>query len=177
MNSLYFKFFAASDATDKLGITWQEILFHAVALLALVIFLWIILFKPVKKMIHERREKTDEVFKANQQLKADSDRLKIETDELLAKAKQDAIVLATQASASAEEKARQIVEKAEQQATAILSIAHKESLVEQTRMKNQFEEKVADIVIELVSKVIGRELVEKDNDKFIAECLKEWEDN
>lgn len=180
MNTSYLKFFVAASeggVWGTLGVTWQELVFHAISLVVLVVVLRILFYKPVMKIISDRREKTDNVFKANQELQDESTRLKTETEEMLAKSKQDALMLVAQANATAEEKGRAIVEKAEQQAAAILKIAHQESMVEQTRMKNEFEEKVADIVIELVSKVIGRELVEKDNDKFIKECLKEWEDS
>ncbi|MDR1138546.1 MAG: hypothetical protein LBK70_01575 [Clostridiales bacterium] len=167
--------FVAVTVFDNLGLTWQELIFHAITLLVLVLFLWLLLYKPTKKMIGEKRAKAEEVFKINQKLKSEAEQTKAETENLLFKAKQDAMTIATMATANAEEKAKQIIQDAEQQATAIINIAHKESMVEITRMENEFRDNAADIVIDLVGKIISRELKTEDNEKFIADCLDEWE--
>ncbi|MCL1945037.1 MAG: ATP synthase F0 subunit B [Firmicutes bacterium] len=179
MNIIFLQTFIATNDSlpNKLGISWQEILFHAISLVVLVAVLWFLLYKPVKKIIAERRAKLDEVFLTNQKLKAESEKLKVETEELLIKAKQDALSVATQATVNAEEKAKLILQQAEQKAAAIVSIAHKESMVEVTRMQNELKENAADMIINLAGKLIGKEITSTDNEKFIEECLSSWEDS
>ena len=48
---------AFSDMRDRMGITWSSILLHLIALVILTVGLYLLLFKPVKKMIRERQER------------------------------------------------------------------------------------------------------------------------
>ncbi|MDR3021289.1 MAG: ATP synthase F0 subunit B [Clostridiales bacterium] len=164
-----------SNVFEQLGLTWQEVIFHAISLCLLAVVLWYLLYKPVKKMIQERKTKIQEVFEKNQKLQQEANSSKREYEQLLMQAREEATIVAQEATAKAQESVKSILEEAEKKAEAIVGVAHKETVVEFTRMQNEFKEKAADIIIDIASKIVEREVNEKDNKKFIEECLKEWD--
>jgi F-type H+-transporting ATPase subunit b len=173
----YIQFIAADSILERLGLSWEELLFHAIALIVLVAFLWLLMYRPVKRMVKQRRETIQEVFEKNQKLQQEAADTKKEYDKLLAKAKEEVALVASEATAKAHEKAKSIISEAEKQSLAIVSVAHKETQIERTQMQNEFKDQVADIVIDLAGKVIEREVASKDHAKFIKEALDQWEGN
>jgi F-type H+-transporting ATPase subunit b len=160
---------------DQLGLTVQEVLFHAISLIVLVLALWVLLYRPIRKIIAERRQKIAEVFETNENLLKQAENTNLHYQQLLSDAKLEAAKVAAEASQKATEKARTIIEEAEKKSAAIISVAHKETVVEMTRMHNDFKERAADMVIEVASRVIEREVTVKDNKQFIQDCLDAWE--
>lgn len=170
--------FAAEEggsAIEKLGLSWEEVLFHAISLVVLVAFMWWLLYKPVKKIIKERQDKIKEVFENNQKLQQEASDAKVLYETMLAKAKEEAAAVAQEAIASANDKSKQVLVKAEMDAQSIVSVAHKETEIERTQMQNEFKEQSTDIIVTLASKIIEREINAQDHKKFVEEALKEWE--
>lgn len=61
---------------EKLGLGGWDILFHAVNLVILIVALYFLLFKPVKKIIAGHRQKLDEIYKENRRMHEETEELK-----------------------------------------------------------------------------------------------------
>ena len=68
-------------------IEWESIVSHLIALLILTIGLYILLFRPVKRMIQERQEKIKKIEKENADLNAEVKHMKDSTSTVLSEAK------------------------------------------------------------------------------------------
>lgn len=162
---------------ESLGLGWWEILFHTVNLIILVVALWFLLFKPIKKMIRNHKEKLDDVFQKNKKLEEETAKIKNEYSELMEDAKKEAVKISLEAAENAKRKSDETIENANKQAQNIIEEAKRETRVEQERLKSDFKDTVGKLSVEIAEKVLEREVSEDDNRDIIDRCLKEWEDD
>lgn len=155
----------------ELGLGGWEILFHAINLVLLIVALYFLLYKPVKKIIAGHRKKLDDIYQENKRIQEESETLKNEIDDL----KQQALQESAQISARALRRSQEIVEDAQKRADAILESAQKEALVERQRMQRELHDSVGHIAVEIAEKILEREVNEEDNRRIIDESLSEWE--
>ena len=74
------------EILQKLGLGGWEILFHIVNLALLIVALYFLLYKPVKKIIAGHRKKLDDIYAENKRLQEEADDLKNAYDEMKQKA-------------------------------------------------------------------------------------------
>ncbi|MCL2599003.1 MAG: ATP synthase F0 subunit B [Firmicutes bacterium] len=160
---------------EALGLTWQSMVFHAVTLVILIVVLWWALYKPIKKIMEDRQAKLKEVGDLIPRLKEEAEQTKLEYEKLLEDTKAEAARVALESETTAKAKAASLIEDARLKSEVLMVNAHKECMVEKTRVMNDFKEKAVDLVIDISSKVIEREVSARDNKKYIDECLTKWE--
>lgn len=163
------------DILEKLGLSWMSVLFHVLNLLILIAALYYLLYKPVRKMIADHRQKLDSVFEENRRLNAEAAEMKHEYEAKTAAMRDELGKVAEEAAKSAQAKADETLAAARAQAKTIVENARKEAVAENQRMKNEYQEKVSALAIAMAERVLEREVSEDDNRKIIDECLKEWE--
>lgn len=163
------------EILKQLGLGWQDILFHAINLIILVVALYFILYKPVKKMVANHKAKLDDVFKENQKLNAEAHEIKHKNDQILAQVKQEAAKVTEDAIIKAEERSVQVIADAKQKANNILETAKKEAIAEKQRLKTDFRESTSKLAIDIAEKLLEREVTEKDNALIIDKCLSDWD--
>lgn len=160
---------------EKLGITWQGMLFHLIALVVLIVALTLLLYNPIKKMIKGHNDKLKNIFEDNDKLNAESAEMKQKYEVMVSEVKQEAMRVSAEATAKAQVRADEIIAEAENNASNILESAKVESLSYKERLKNEFKSSVSKMSVEIAGKVLEREVSEKDNKKIIDACLTEWE--
>ena len=163
------------DILEKLGLSWMSVLFHVLNLLILIAALYYLLYKPVRKMIADHRQKLDSVYEGNRRLNAEAADMKHECEAETAAMRDELGKVAEEAAKSAQAKADETLSAARAQAKTIVENARKEAVAENQRMKNEYQEKVSALAIAMAERVLEREVSEDDNRKIIDECLKEWE--
>ncbi len=156
---------------EKLGLGGWDILFHAVNLVILIVALYFLLFKPVKKIIAGHRQKLDEIYKENRRMHEETEELKNSYDEM----KQNALAESARISEKAARRSGEIIEEAQRKADAIVENAQKEAVAERHRIKNELHDSVGHIAVEIAGKILEREVSEEDNRRIIDESLSEWE--
>lgn len=161
------------EILEKLGLGGWEILFHAVNLAILIVALYFLLYKPVKKIIANHRNKLEDIRKENARLREETETFKERCDGM----KQKALEESAQISRRAAQRGAEIVEEAQNKAAAILENARKEALTERNRMQHELHDSVGHIAVEIAEKILEREVNEKDNRKIIDESLSEWEND
>jgi len=124
--------------------------------------------------MHDRNQKLREVSDLIPKLKEEAEQTKVEYEKLLEDTKAEAARVAQESETTAKAKSANIIEDARLKSEVLLANAHKECMVEKTRVMNDFKEKAVELVIDISSKVIEREVSEKDNKKYIDECLAKW---
>ena len=160
------------EILEKLGLGGWEILFHAVNLAILIVALYFLLYKPVKKIIANHRNKLENIRKENARLREETETFKERCDGMKQKALESA-----QISRRAAERGAEIIEEAQNKADAILENARKEALTERNRMQHELHDSVGHIAVEIAEKILEREVSEEDNRKLIDESLSEWEND
>ncbi len=165
---------ALTDMFDQMGITWSSIVLHLINLVILTVGLYLLLFKPVKKMIRERQEKVKKIEKENADLNEEVKELKNSTQQVLSEAKKEAAAIHENAVKVANQKAGDIMGDAKARAKALIERTETEMDEERKKLQSDVEKQIADVSLAVAEKVIGRDISKADNRRLIEESLKEW---
>lgn len=169
-------FISAESIFERLGISWTSMLFHLVNIVILVVALYFLLYKPVKKIIYNHRQKLKDIFEENKKLNEDALEMQHKYEGLMEDAKQEAMRVSAAAAEKAQEKSDEIIRHAQAQAENIISGAKKDAEASKIRLKNEFRDSVSKAAVDIAGKVLEREVSEKDNKDIIDACLKEWDE-
>lgn len=112
-----------SDLLAVFGVNWKLLLAQGINFALLLSILTYFLYKPILKMIDERREKIAEGVRTAEDAKNQLALAKTQSDKIVGDASKEAENLAKAARARAEEKGAEIVKSAEAQAQGVLSDA------------------------------------------------------
>ena len=122
-------------------------------MIQLVIFKKLLL-NPVKKVIAERKAKADSQI-------ADAQKLRTEANEIVANAQKTATA-----------RGEEIVGEARAQAAALKQKAEADIAQERKKAVNEVKDEIGGIAMEIASKVVEREISEKDHKDLIDEFIK-----
>ena len=102
------------------GISWQLLLIQAINFAVLLIVLTYLLYKPILRIIDERREKIAEGVRIAEAATRRLDEAKVEGDGIVGTAAREAEQLVASARTRADEKGSQIMKEAEARAADVL---------------------------------------------------------
>ena len=159
---------------DALGFDWQSIVAHLIALIILTVGLYLLLFKPVKKMIKERQEKIRKIEQENNDLNEEVKSMKSSTEVVLNEAKKQASVIHDNAVRVANQKADEIVSSARKEAKDLVERTEREMEEERTKLQSEIKKQISDVSIAVAEKVLARDLTPQDNKKLIEDCIEQW---
>mgnify|MGYP005855716887 CR=1 FL=1 len=159
------------EILSSLGIDPAVMLAQAVNFFVLLALLTFLVYRPVLKLLDERKER---IAKAEEHAQLDEDKL-ARAEELtqkeLKKAQEKAheIIAASKESASAQ--ADEIVENAKLKVGKIVEEGRAVIAKERDDAARQIQNEVGKIVILATEKLLSRELNEKDQSKFVADAI------
>lgn len=110
-----------SELFAAFGINWKLLLVQALNFGVLLLVLWYFLYRPVLKLIDDRREKIAEGVRTAEAASRRLDEARQEGDQLIGSASREAEGIVAEARNRAEVKASEIVHGAETQAQAALA--------------------------------------------------------
>ncbi|GHU99810.1 hypothetical protein FACS1894211_05890 [Clostridia bacterium] len=162
------------DIIAKFGIQWPTILYVLGNTVLLVVGLYFLLVKPVKKLMAQRKAKAEEVFKENERLNQEVTDTRLKYEKLTADAAERIDTMMKESQKTAENRAADIVEEAKREAREILTESKKEADAERLRLERHFKTEIASLAVDVAAKVLEREVGEKDNAKLVDEVLGKW---
>lgn len=152
---------------DVISINIWQIIISLLNLLILFLILKRFLFKPVKKILAERKAQVDNIYdeanKANEKAKANEK----EYADKLSHVKDEATAILRSARENAELSGHEIVQEAHNKANAILRKANSEIEQERKKAINEIKDEISEISINIAEQVVGREIDEKDHSELI----------
>ena len=132
-----------------------NLIFTVINILVLFGGLWLVLFKPVKKILRERQEEADREYDTAKQKQADADATKEKYDASLAEIDQTRKDTLDEARKKADEEYQRIIGHAEVQAKDITDRATTEAENQKKKILKSANEQIADMVVEAAGKVAG----------------------
>ena len=152
-----------------------SILLHVVNAAILLVALYFLLYKPVRKYMNARSagvaKELQDVLDAQEQLRLEQNKAQ---DEIQAARKQAADVVA-QSVAQAQEQAQQILEDAHSDADMAIKRARTESEFMRKNARNEMRDEVANLSVILAGKILQREVKQDDHAKLVDDFLKKVE--
>ena len=130
------------------------------------------LLTPVKKVIAERKAKADSEIADAQKLRTEAEAMKAEYEQNLQNARTEANQIVAAAQKTAAARSEEIVGEARAQAAALKQKAEADIAQERKKAVNEVKDEIGGIAMEIASKVVEREISEKDHKDLIDEFIK-----
>ncbi len=150
-----------------LNIDWQQILLHLLNFVILFAGLWLLLYKPVRKFMNERRQKYEKMDADAQKKTAEAEESRAEYERKLAEA--DAEIEQKRADARKELDRYETMRKnaAEEEASSIVAAARESAAREKERALSDARGEIAGLVTEATEKLVLKESASEAYDSFL----------
>ena len=155
---------------------WQIV----VSLLNLVILFLIVkkfLYKPVSKMLSDRRELLESQKQEAEKSLAQANATKAELEQRLENAHREAEDILAKATLDAERRRDKIDEQARKDAQDIIRQAKNEAELEKSRVQGEIKEQIVDVSLALSEKLIEREIKAEDHHSLIESFISQIGDD
>ncbi len=130
------------------------------------------LLKPIKQVIADRKAKADSEIADAQKLRTEAEAMKAEYEQNLQNARTEANQIVATAQKTATARSEEIVGEARAQAAALKQKAEVDIAQERKKAVNEVKDEIGGIAMEIASKVVEREISEKDHKDLIDEFIK-----
>lgn len=150
-----------------IGIDFWTALFTLLNFLAVFFvgkkFLW----GPVMKIITDRQKEIDDMYTSAGEAQEQANAMRDEYQQKLSAAQQTSERLVKEATLRGQAKEEEIIQKANEEASAILSKAAADIAMEKKKAINDAKDEIAGLSLAIAGKVVERELTSADQQKLI----------
>ena len=155
------------QSLEVISVNIWQILISLCNLLLLFLILKRFLYKPVKRMLDERKAALDEQYDAASEAQSSAEASKEAWEEKLRNAQAQADDLLKKASAAADRRGEQIVADAKEKADGIIRQAEVQAKLEYKKAEAGIKKEIVDVSAALTEKIIGREIRTEDHRAII----------
>ncbi len=159
------------DNLGLISVNLPHILITIVNLLILFLVIKKFLFKPVQRILDERKAQVDQIYADANEARQQADQDKKEYGEKMAKAQSEADALLESAAKKAEKSSEAILAGATDKANAMLQKAQADIALERKKAVNEIKNEISDISVSIAGKVIEREINAADHQAMIDEFI------
>ena len=131
-----------------------------------------LLLEPVRKVLAERKARADSEIGDAQKARAEAEAMKAEYEKNMAEAKAEANSIVTSAQKTAAARSEQIVGEARSAAANIMRKAEEDIALERKKAINEVKDEIGGMAMEIASKVVEREIDQKDHQELIDEFIR-----
>ena len=156
---------------QALGIVPSGIIAYIINFTILVILLRIFLYKPVKNMLTQRRQRIAESLEAADKAAQEAAQQRMEFEKELAHARETSQAEARKAAETTERMRQEILESAKKEAESIKAHARKEAEQEKEQMAVDLQKQAAELALLMTRKVVGEGIDEKTQRKLVNQFL------
>lgn len=129
------------------------------------------LFKPVMKMIKDRQEEIDTMYREANEAKSSANALEAEYQQKLSVAADTSERIVKEAVDRGRQREDEIIRQANADASAIRSKAAADIAQEKKKALNDAKDEISGMAIAIAEKVVGRQINEADQDKLVDEFI------
>ncbi len=140
-------------------------------LLILFLIIRYFLFKPVKKILDDRKAEVESAYEQAEKARADAQRLEEEYEGKMAQAKSEAAEIMKSATKRAALRSEEILHDAQTQAGNLLEKANAQIDSEKKKAVNEAKDQIASIALLAATKVVGRDMTAADHEKLIEDFI------
>ena len=161
------------DTLQSLGIYWPKLIAQIVNFGIVLFILWKFAYRPVLKMLEERRQRVTEAMMNAEKAKAELAKADAARLEILNQANAQATKLIEEARAAAARVQEQETQKAIAAAKDIVDKARQATEVEHARMLADLRREVGRLVVATTGRVVGKALTPEDQQRLANEATRE----
>lgn len=129
------------------------------------------LLKPVQNILAERQKLANADLDAAAEARAEAENAKVEYEQHLSGAREEAAALVRSAAQTAQTRSEQILLEAKEEAASIRAKASRDIDQERRNAVNEIKNDISGIAVSIASKVVEKEISEKDHEKLIQDFI------
>ncbi len=158
---------------EKFGIEPILLVAQIVNFTILLILLRLFLYKPVLKILDERKKKVAHSIKSAEEIEKRLEQSSLEQEKLLDKARAESATLIKEAKEEAKALSEKIAAEAKEQVTQMMTKNKERLELEKEQMMKEVRKDLADIVLSASMKVNKQTIDENSNKKLVESVVKE----
>ncbi len=158
---------------DKIGVEPVALLTQILNFLLMVFILTKILYKPILKMLDERKKKIEEGLKYTEKMQLEMDKLEKKKEEVLDKAHEEAKKIIEEGKKAGKSVEADIIKSAHEEAKHIIESGKKDVDSEKAKMLKTLHRETIDISVSMVEKILKDVLSPEDQKSIIDKKLKQ----
>jgi len=158
---------------ESLGIEGKLLLGQIVNFLILLGILWAFLYKPVLKMLDERRGKVAQSLEDAKAIEEKLAATEARTQELLKKSQEEASRIISETQSLAQTQKKEMLEMAKNQSDKIIAAAQTEATNLKNNVVAEAKKDMASILSLALDKIIGSELTPEDKKRISDKAITE----
>lgn len=155
----------------SLGLNLAGFLWHLLNFLVLLGLMWLVLYKPVMKMLDERTRRVRESLEGAEQVRLQTERAEADRQALLAETRREAELMRTRADEQAKRIIAEAQARAEVEANRILTQAQANIESSRQQMLAEIRSHMADLVVTAVDRVTRQALDAQAQRSLIQQFL------
>jgi F-type H+-transporting ATPase subunit b len=161
------------ELLSKLGIDWKLLIAQIINFLVLMAVLYKFLYKPVLKVLDDRKEKIDKSLKQAEKIEKNLFKSEADRSKAMQEARNEAGKIISEAKKMSEKLKEELLNKTRLESTAIVEQGRRELASEKDAMFKEIKGEVADMVKTAMEKIMRGEMTEKLDKKIIEKSLEE----
>jgi F-type H+-transporting ATPase subunit b len=155
------------------GFDLQQFIAQCIAFTVLSVVLWIYAWKPVRAMLELRQQKIADAMANAEQIKKELADAEASRLKVIQKANEQANALIAEAEKTAAVRGEQKIQEATRQAEEIVKRAHEATVLERDRLLAELKRDISALVIQTTEKIAGRVLTAEDQARLNAETQRQ----
>lgn len=163
----------AKDVAERFGLDWPHFIAQCVSFLIVAGVLYKFAYKPVLKVLEERRQRIAESLKNAEQIKAELANAQTTAEQIINQASAQGAKMIEEARLAAAKVQEQETQKAIAAANDIVAKARQATETEHARMLAELRREVGRLVVATTAKVTGKILTPDDQHRLAEETNKQ----
>lgn len=159
------------ELLTKLGIDWKLFVAQMVNFVVLMAVLYKFLYKPVLKMLDDRKEKIDTSLKQAEQIQKNLFESEGEKAKIISEARNEAGRIVAESRNIAETMREEIVNKAKLEAASAVEAGRKELQSEKEAMMKEIKKEAAEMIVVAAEKILREKINAKTDKELIEKSL------
>ena len=160
------------DTLQTLGVQWPKLIAQVVNFAIILFILWKFAYRPVLKMLEERRQRVTEAMVNAEKAREELARTEAARQGVLAETNAQANKMLEEARAAAAKVREQETQKAIKEAEEIVKKAREAAALERERMLTEVKRELGRLVVATTTKVTGKVLTPDDQRRLADETTK-----
>lgn len=157
----------------QFGVDWLHFISQVILFLIVYFILNKFAFKPVLRLLAERRKRIEEAQLNAEKVKKQLAEAELRYQEILRKANEEAQVLLQEARTASEAQTQKHLQKTIQDAESIIARAKDAVTQERSKMMEEVRGEMTSLVVKTTAKVVGKVLTPEDHKRLTKEALQE----
>ena len=158
---------------ENLGIQPISLLLQSINFLLLLLILKKFLYKPILKVLADRKKKIEEGLSYSDKMKSEFEKSEKKRDEILVRARSDGKTIIEEAKRAAKKREEELLEKAQREAQEIIAKGKREIEAMKEDLAKDLRLEAVMIAEKIVEKVIKEALTENTQKALIDRKIKE----